>query len=65
MADSRGSIFLTDWRSDPEAPRPPQRRGHHASVLELVEPRAMADALTGQAALRTGSAAWRRDGVDL
>ena len=60
VADARGSVFLTDWRSDPE-----QDGWRHQSVIELVEPRALADAVCGQPGRWSGSIAWRRDSVNM
>ncbi|PSR75126.1 hypothetical protein PHLCEN_2v9311 [Hermanssonia centrifuga] len=60
VADTRGSIFLTDWRSDPE-----QHSWRNSSVIELVEPRALADAVCGLQTRWSGSVAWRRDSVDI
>ncbi|KAG6833204.1 hypothetical protein H0H87_010267 [Tephrocybe sp. NHM501043] len=36
VSDTRGSIFLTDWRSDPQ--EMDQDRWRHSSLLELIEP---------------------------
>ncbi|KAI0670712.1 WD40-repeat-containing domain protein [Trametes maxima] len=59
VADSRGSIFLTDWRSDPDENE--QDSWRNSSVVELVEPRALADSRAGPSAKWSGSVAWRRD----
>lgn len=57
VSDNHGSIFLTDWRSDPEEdPR-------NLNVVELVEPRALSDAVSGIGS--TGAAAWRADNADM
>ena len=57
VSDNHGSIFLTDWRSDPEEdPR-------NLNVIELVEPRALSDAVGGIGS--TGAAAWRADNPDM
>jgi hypothetical protein len=57
VSDNYGTIFLTDWRSDPgEDPR-------HLNVIELVEPRALSDAVSGLGS--TGVAAWRADNPDV
>lgn len=63
VSDCRGSIFLTDWRSDPEEKDHDSWR--HSSLVELVEPRALSDALTGLSVQWSGSVAWRRDTVDM
>ncbi|KAI0075802.1 hypothetical protein K474DRAFT_1646034 [Panus rudis PR-1116 ss-1] len=63
VADIRGSVFLTDWRSDPEANE--QASWRNASVVELVEPRALADAVTGATKRWSGFAAWRPDSADI
>ena len=38
VADARGSVFLTDWRTDPDENEAASWR--NSSVVELVEPRA-------------------------
>jgi hypothetical protein len=63
VSDCRGSVFITDWRSDPDESEEDNWR--HTNLVELVEPRALSDALTGLGVQWTGSAAWRRDTVDL
>ncbi|KIP02652.1 hypothetical protein PHLGIDRAFT_26486 [Phlebiopsis gigantea 11061_1 CR5-6] len=63
VADARGSIFLTDWRSDPDENGAASWR--NSSVVELVEPRALADAAAGAAGRWAGSVAWRRDSPDI
>lgn len=60
VADARGSIFLTDWRSDPD-----QDSWRNQSVIELVEPRALADAVCGMPGRWSGGVAWRCDSVDM
>ncbi|KAI0747773.1 hypothetical protein C8Q80DRAFT_1168378 [Daedaleopsis nitida] len=59
VADCRGSIFLTDWRSDPDENE--QDSWRNSSVVELVEPRALAYAASGLSNKWAGSVAWRRD----
>jgi hypothetical protein len=56
VSDNRGSIFLIDWRSGPEEFR-------HSNVIELVEPRALSDAVSGLGS--AGVAAWRADNPDV
>ncbi|KAJ6546410.1 hypothetical protein DFH09DRAFT_927287 [Mycena vulgaris] len=60
VSDARGSIFLTDWRSDP---------GDNSDfeswrLVELVEPYALAATSTGLS-VQGGWAAWRRDNTDI
>jgi len=57
VSDNRGSIFLTDWRSDLE------EDSRHLNVVELIEPRALSDAVGGLGS--TGVAAWRADNPDI
>ncbi|KAJ7098179.1 hypothetical protein B0H15DRAFT_772575 [Mycena belliarum] len=59
VADARGSIFLTDWRSDPDDSGFESWR-----LVELVEPYALAATSTGLS-IQGGSAAWRRDNPDI
>jgi len=61
VSDCRGSIFITDWRSDPDE----SDNWRHSNLVELVDPHALSDATTGLSVQWTGSAAWRRDTVDM
>lgn len=63
VSDCRGSIFITDWRSDPR--ESDQDNWRHSNLIELVEPRALAESLAGLSVQWTGSAAWRRDTTDM
>ena len=57
ISDDHGSIFLTDWRSDPE------EDARKLNVVELVEPRALSDAVGGLGSM--GAAAWKADNADM
>ena len=57
VSDNHGSIFLTDWRSDPE------EDSRRLNIIELVEPRALSDAVSGLGS--AGVAAWRADNPDV
>ncbi|THV08055.1 hypothetical protein K435DRAFT_959507 [Dendrothele bispora CBS 962.96] len=60
VSDCRGSIFLTDWRSDPgESP------DDSSNIVELSEPRALSDASLGLALHLSGSVAWHRGSADM
>lgn len=63
VSDSRGSLFLADWRSDPDEDE--QGNWRHSTLVELVEPRALSDSLNGLYMQWAGSAGWRRDTADL
>lgn len=63
VADARGSIFLTDWLSDLDENE--QVSWRNSSVIELLEPRALADSISGSPARWAGSVAWRRDSTDM
>lgn len=63
VADARGNIYLTDWRTDPEENE--QVSWRNSSVIELVEPRALSDAIGGTPSRWAGSVAWRRDSPDI
>jgi hypothetical protein len=63
VADARGSVFLTDWRTDPDENE--QVSWRNSSVIELVEPRALSDAVCGTPGRWAGSVAWRRDSADM
>ena len=57
VSDNHGSIFLTDWRSDPG------EDSRRLDLIELVEPRALSDAVSGIGTV--GVAAWRADNADV
>ncbi|KAF9050809.1 hypothetical protein BDZ89DRAFT_1057233 [Hymenopellis radicata] len=61
VSDCRGSLFLTDWRSDPDDPE--QGPWHH--LVELVEPYALAEASRERATQCFGSVAWQRESADI
>lgn len=63
VSDYRGSIFLTDWRSDLQDIDPSNWR--HSSLLELVEPYTLSDSTMGFSTQWQGSVAWRRDTTDM
>ncbi|KAH9951421.1 WD40-repeat-containing domain protein [Amylocystis lapponica] len=63
VSDCRGSIFLIDWRSDPDENELDSWR--NSSVLELVEPKALADSVAGLTTLWSGYVSWQRDSADL
>ncbi|KAF8055076.1 hypothetical protein FPV67DRAFT_1436831 [Lyophyllum atratum] len=63
VAGCRGSIFVTDWRSD--SGDVGQEGWRHSSVVELVEPRALAEHSMGVARHWGGSVDWRRDTTDI
>lgn len=68
VSDCRGSIFLTDWRSDLEAMDDGLGNAslRHGNLIELVEPYAMSAAGMGQqVGPWGGSTAWRPDSVDM
>ncbi|KAF8652697.1 hypothetical protein AX16_004201 [Volvariella volvacea WC 439] len=63
VADSRGSVFLTDWRSDPEDGD--QGTWRHSSLIELIEPYTLANSSVGHHSQWSGSLSWRKDSVDI
>ncbi|KAF4603991.1 hypothetical protein EYR38_004413 [Pleurotus pulmonarius] len=63
VADCRGSIFLTDWRSENDEKDRDSWR--HSSIMELTEPSLLADASAGISVQWSGSAGWRRDAMDI
>ncbi|TFK42839.1 WD40-repeat-containing domain protein [Crucibulum laeve] len=63
VSDSHGSVYITDWRSDPEDPARSNLR--HSSLMELVEPSTLASATMGRSSQWSGSVAWRADAVDI
>jgi hypothetical protein len=58
VSDDRGSIFMLDWRSEPDD------RGPN-NAIELQEPRALSDVSLGLANQWSGSVSWRRDSADM
>ena len=63
VSDCRGSIFLSDWRTDPVLTE--QGSWRHSTLVELVEPHALRDSLLGKSAQDMGFTAWRRDNADM
>ncbi len=63
VSDTHGSVFLTDWRTDPEDGDDGALR--HSSVIELIEPSALAAACMGTVKQWTTSVDWRRDAIDM
>lgn len=63
VADCRGSVYLTDWRTDPNQTE--QGTWRHSIVAELTEPRAISNSLMGTSSQGSGFAAWRRDSADI
>lgn len=59
VSDCRGSLYLTDWRSE----RPEDAEWHH--LVELVEPYTLAEASREHATQSSGSVAWQRGSADL
>jgi hypothetical protein len=67
VSDCRGSVYLTDWRSDLEAMDDGLGNAslRHGNLVELVEPWAMSAAAMGQhVGPWGGSTAWRSDSVE-
>ncbi|KAJ7582454.1 WD40-repeat-containing domain protein [Mycena floridula] len=60
VSDSRGSIFLADWRTDPD-----DHAARHSSLVELLDPHGLADASMGLTVQWSGSVAWRQDTADI
>lgn len=63
VSDCRGTIYITDWRSDPGASD--QESWRSANVLELTDPHALSEASVGLSLSLSGSVAWRRDSPDM
>ncbi|KAJ2936684.1 hypothetical protein H1R20_g411, partial [Candolleomyces eurysporus] len=63
VSDCRGSVYLTDWRSDPVDIEEGNLR--HSSLVELVEPYALSASCMGHPVKWSGSTAWRSDSVDI
>ena len=64
VADCRGSVFLTDWRSDPdEADSEGVLR--HSSLIELIEPSTLATACMSTMKQWSASIDWRVDAIDM
>lgn len=64
VSDCRGSVFITDWRSDPE--EGVEEGGlRHSSVIELTEPSALAASCMATEKLWSSSVDWRVDSFDL
>ena len=63
VSDCRGSVFLTDWRTDPLSTE--QGSWRHSTLVELIDPHALSDSLLGKSYQNMGFAAWRRDNADM
>jgi len=61
VADDRGSVFLTDWRSLEENHTEEEGRLRHSSLLELVDPSALGLNYTGASLPSLPSIDWRGD----
>ena len=62
VSDSRGTVFIVDWTAlDPT--KPAGWRGHR--VVELIDPRALTDGLTGVRSTWTGGASWKPNDVNM
>lgn len=68
VADARGSVFLADWRSDPEEEAAAAEL-RHSSVIELIEPVKLAGEVMGGSRDAQGkwsaSVDWRVDSMDV
>ena len=61
VSDTYGQVFLIDWTKLEPNSKPAAWRGHR--VVELVDPRALTDGLTGSKGRWTGGASWKRDDI--
>lgn len=57
VSDSRGYVFVVDWRKDPDE----GDDSFTENLLELVHPKAVAEAACNLSKRLTGCAAWRKD----
>ncbi|KAF9052794.1 hypothetical protein BJ165DRAFT_1442892 [Panaeolus papilionaceus] len=63
VSDCFGSVFLTDWRADPEDSEDGVLR--HSSILELIEPESLAASVMGGTKQWSASVDWRPDAIDI
>ncbi|KAF9557674.1 hypothetical protein CPC08DRAFT_774271 [Agrocybe pediades] len=63
VADCRGSVFLTDWRTDPDEAEEGVMR--HFSLNELIEPATLAAACMNEKVPWSASVDWRVDTPDI
>ncbi|KDR81357.1 hypothetical protein GALMADRAFT_152229 [Galerina marginata CBS 339.88] len=63
VSDCRGSVFLTDWRSDPEDGDDGVLR--HSSLVELIEPTALSKSCMGAIKQWSASVDWRTDSIEV
>lgn len=63
VSDCFGSVFLTDWRADPEDSEDGVLR--HSSILELIEPESLAASVMGGTKQWSASVDWRPDAIDM
>ena len=59
ISDSKGSVFLVDWRKDPDMLS--DDSASRQSIVELVHPRIVADAASNVIKQMHGCASWRAD----
>ncbi|KAG8904322.1 hypothetical protein FRB99_001907 [Tulasnella sp. 403] len=63
VSDSAGTVFIVDWtKLDSDKPST-MWKGHR--VVELVDPRALTDRLTGGKPSWTGGASWKYDDINV
>lgn len=72
VSDCRGSIYLTDWRSDPQDAfelggdsTEDESFYRQHSVVELVEPHYLANSAQGLPVAFSGSVSWRKDSPEM
>lgn len=63
VSDCRGSVYLTDWRTNPDQTEQGSWRG--STLLELIEPKALSSALMAASSQWSGFSAWHRDSADM
>ncbi|KAH8117143.1 hypothetical protein DFH11DRAFT_983710 [Phellopilus nigrolimitatus] len=63
VSDTRGSVFLIDWRKDPNDID--EDILSQQNVIELVHPRILADAISNLPKYLSGCASWQRDDANV
>ncbi|KAI5124016.1 hypothetical protein M0805_003848 [Coniferiporia weirii] len=63
LSDSRGSVFLINWRKDPN--EGDEETFNQQSIIELVHPRVLSEASSNTPKYLSGYASWRRDDVNI
>ena len=63
VSDSRGSVFVVDWRKDPLENE--EEAVTHQNFIELVHPRSLADSVSNIPSCLSGYASWHENNPNM